>query len=261
MPKKTIVSIGQGEISGVFNRGFLKLGYPLFPILRSDSLSEMGAQIDDPELVLVAVGEADIHNVIANLPASWCDRTVLLQNELLPKDWESSHLKSPTIISVWFEKKRGQEYKVIVPSPVYGPKAALIHDTLARLDIPSWIVANDEVLLFELVRKNLYILTSNIAGLALPEGTTVGELFTQHQQLQQAISSEILEIQYFLIGKRLDSTALINSMEQAFKGDLKHKCKGRSAPERLGRALLLAKRASVATPTLKNIADALSETH
>ncbi len=257
MPKKTIVTIGQGEMSGVFSRGFLKMGYPLFPILRRDSLGEMGEQIDAPELVLVAVGEADVHHIIADLPASWRDRTVLLQNELLPKDWESSQLKNPTTISVWFEKKRGQEYKVIVSSPVYGPKAELIQNALAALDIPCWIVNNEEQLLFELVRKNLYILTSNIAGLALPEGTTVGELATNHPQLLQSVSSEIMEIQYAIIGRRLDNAALIDSMMLAFKGDLGHQCMGRSAPARLRRTLELAQAADIATPSLNQIASIL----
>ena len=255
MHKKTIVTIGQGEMSGVFSRGFLKMGYPLFPILRSDHLREMENRIDDPELVLVAVGEADVHNIIANLPASWSDRIVLLQNELLPKDWESSQLKNPTIISVWFEKKRGQEHKVIVPSPIFGPKAELIKNALATLDIPGWIVANEDELLFELVRKNLYILTSNIAGLALPEGTTVGELATNHPQLLQSISSEIMEIQYALIGRRLDNTTLNDSMMLAFKGDLGHQCMGRSAPARLKRTLELAQKMNIATPSLNQIAN------
>lgn len=253
MLNKTIVTIGQGEMSGVFNRGFLKMGHPLFPILRGDRLEEMEGQIDDPELVLVAVGEADVQHVIANLPASWRDRTVLLQNELLPKDWESSQLKDPTIISVWFEKKRGQEYKVIISSPVFGPKAKLIQGALAALDIPCSIVANEERLLFELVRKNLYILTSNIAGLALPAGTTVGELTKNHPQLLQSVSVEIMEIQYALIGRRLDSTALYESMMLAFKGDLGHQCMGRSAPARLKRTLELAQAADIVTPALNQI--------
>jgi len=217
----------------------------------------MAQQLPKPEMVLVAVGEADIHNVIADIPSSWCDRTVLLQNELLPGDWENSNLNNPTVISVWFEKKRGQDYKVIVPSPIFGPQAELIKDALATLDIPSWIVADKDELLFELVRKNLYILTSNIAGLALPERATVGELIHDHQELMQTVSSEILAIQYSLIGKKLDSTALVDAAMEAFKGDQEHKCLGRSATARLKRALEMAQRANIVTPVLNKIADTL----
>ena len=254
MLKKVIVTIGQGEMSGVFNRGFLKMGHPVYPVLRGDNLKEVEREISDPELVLIAVGEADIHNVINDIPPAWSDRTVLLQNELLPTDWQFTHLKNPTVISVWFEKKRGQEYKVIVPSPIYGPKAEQIQKALATLDIPGWIVASDDELLFELVRKNLYILTSNIAGLALPEGTTVGELSSDYPQLLQSVSSEILEIQYSLIGQKLDSSALLKSMIVAFNGDLDHKCMGRSASARLKRALELSQKAKLEAPTLNKIA-------
>lgn len=257
MSRKTVITIGQGEMSGVFNRAFLRMGHPVYPTLRGDDLNAIAKQEEDPELVLIAVGEADLQSVISELPPIWNDRVVLLQNELLPKDWENSPLQSPTIISVWFEKKKGQEYKVIVPSPIHGPKATLIKDALIQLEIPSWTVESDDELLFELVRKNIYILTSNIVGLTLPEGTTVGELNDMHQPFQQAVCSEILEIQYALIGKRLDSTALIESMVVAFKGDLNHKCMGRSAPARLKRALELAQTQCIDVPELNKIANTL----
>jgi hypothetical protein len=38
------------------------------------------------------------------------------------------------------------------------------------------VFANDKELLFELVLKNLYILTTNIAGLAIETSSTVDEL-------------------------------------------------------------------------------------
>lgn len=252
-----MITIGQGEISGVFNRGFLKQGYPVYPVLRGDPLASMAQQLPEPELVLIAVGEGDIHNVIADIPPSWCDRTVLIQNELLPRDWERSTLNNPTVISVWFEKKAGQDYKVIVPSPIFGPQAELLKKTLATLNIPSWVVTNEEELLFELVGKNLYILTTNITGLILPEGATVGELLHQ-PELLDAVSSEILEIQYALIGKRLDKQALIDSIRAAFDGDLAHKCMGRSAPSRLERTLAIAQQENIITPMLQKISHTLS---
>ena len=242
-------------MSGVFSRGLLKLGHPLYPVRREDNLGDIARQPPDPELVLIAVGESDIHNMISNIPSAWSDKTVLLQNELLPSDWEGSDLKNPTVISVWFEKKRGQDYKVIVPSPIFGPKARLIQEALATLDIPNWIVANSEELLFELVRKNLYILTSNICGLALPEGATVGDLIHNHQVLFQSVSAEILEIQYSIIGKIIDRNSLIEATKSAFEGDLDHKCMGRSATARLKRAMEMAQKLKIATPTLRNIAD------
>ncbi len=33
----------------------------------------------------------------------------------------------PTVISVWFEKKKGRDVKVLIPSPAYGPAAGRQH--------------------------------------------------------------------------------------------------------------------------------------
>jgi len=45
--------------------------------------------------------------------------------------------------------------------------------------VPNWEIPPNE-LLYELVRKNLYILTINIAG--LKTGGTVGELWGKHRE-------------------------------------------------------------------------------
>jgi hypothetical protein len=49
--------------------------------------------------------------------------------------------------------------------------------------------------LFELVLKNLYILTTNIAGLAIETGSTVDELRNNHLKLMRDVSSDILKLQ------------------------------------------------------------------
>ena len=249
MDEKIIV-IGLGEMGSVFARGFLKLGYPVYPVTREKDLSEAAQTIPNPRLVVVAVGEADIHSVIDSLPFCWLDRVVLLQNELLPRDWQGK-INDPTVISVWFEKKKGQDSKVIIPSPIYGPHANVVKDALATLDIASRVVDSKEALLFELVRKNVYILTTNIAGLAV--GGNVGELWSQHQTLATQVVNDILKIQEKLTNTRLDADPYIHGMVEAFNGDPGHKCMGRSAPQRLARALQQAEEFGVDAPTLRDI--------
>ena len=132
---------------------------------RQTPIGEVATQVPDPELVLVAVGEAALQDVLKTIPAKWSDRLVLLQNELLPRDW--ADYADATVISVWFEKKKGQDSKVILPSTAFGKKAALLKDAMAGIDIPVRELNSAEELLFELVVKNLYILSSNIAGLKI----------------------------------------------------------------------------------------------
>jgi len=249
-----IVVIGTGEMSGVFTRGFLKLDYPVFPVNRNTDMEKMAKALTAPALVLVAVGEADFHPVLEKIPAKWRDCLALLQNELLPRDWEAHGLQEPTVISVWFEKKKGHDYKVLIPSPTYGAGAPILEKAMATLDIPTWEVGSHAEIEYELVRKNVYILTTNITGLELPPGTNVDTMWRDDQDLAREIANEVMDIQFWLIGKELDREKLIEGMIEGIDGDLEHKCMGRSAPTRLMRNLEFADEAGLAVPKLREIA-------
>ncbi|MBC8519054.1 MAG: hypothetical protein H8D24_01415 [Gammaproteobacteria bacterium] len=247
----SIILIGAGEMGGVFARGFLRAGYTVHPVTRAISIDETASSIPDPELVLVAVAENDLHPVLETIPPQWRDRLVLLQNELLPRDWEQHRLQNPTVISVWFEKKRGMDFKVIIPSPVFGPHAERVFNALGELDIPVNVLSSQPELLQELVLKNVYILTTNIAGLVT--GGTVGELWENHQPFTRIIANEVIDLQEWLTGETLDREALISGMVEAFEGDLNHNCMGRSAPARLDRALQIAAEADIELPEMRKI--------
>jgi len=248
---KPVVVIGIGEIGSVFARGFMRLGYPIVPVTRDMDLGIVANEVQEPEAVIVAVAEKDLHATLADLPDVWRDRVVLLQNELLPRDWQQHGLVNPTVISVWFEKKKGMDSKVVIASPAYGEFASLLNDALGSLDIPVRELADDNELLFELVLKNLYILTTNIAG--LESGGNVRELWLKHNDLACAVAGDVLDIQEHLTGEELDRTALIEGMLRAFDGDPEHGCMGRSAPARLERALGIADEAGLKVPTLRRI--------
>lgn len=249
-----VIIIGTGEMAGVFARGLLKLGHPVIPVTRRMDMETVAAAVPQPLLVLVTVGENDLQPVLAQIPAAWRDRLGLLQNELLPRDWQRHGITSPTVIAVWFEKKKGQDYRVLVPSPVYGPAAPIIGRALESLDIPAWELNSEAELTFELVRKNVYILTTNIAGLALPTGTDVDALWNRHQALAREVAGEIMDIQFKLIGAELPRDPLLAGMVAGIEGDLQHKCMGRSAPARLARALEHADQFGLAVPRLRAIA-------
>ncbi len=251
--KPPVVVIGIGEMGSVFARGFLRIGHPVYPVTRDTDMRAAARELPAPELVLVAVAENALHEALKILPPAWHDRAALLQNELLPRDWERYGLVRPTVISVWFEKKRGQDVKVLIPSPIHGPHANLLQDCLASLDIPTRVLHDDEELLFELVVKNVYILTTNCAGL-ISKGS-VSNLWDRHRGLAQDVAREVIQIQEYLTGRHLDSERLMNAMLAAFAGDPEHGCTGRSAPARLARALQQAQSAGIETPVLRMIAD------
>jgi hypothetical protein len=162
--KNPIIVIGLGELGSVFARGFLRLGFPVQALTRGMNPQQMAQEIPNPHAVLIAVGEADLAQTLKELPSAWQDSVILLQNELLPRDWHSAKIVNPTVVSVWFEKKKGMDSKVVLPSPVYGPLSKLVFDALSQLDLPCFVVDTQNELTYELVRKNLYILTTNIAA-------------------------------------------------------------------------------------------------
>lgn len=247
-----VLCVGIGEIGAVLAKAFLYQGSPVFPLTREHRFDEVEGQLD-PSLVIVAVGEKALPAMLEQLPAKWHDRVLLLQNELLPADWESQGIKAPTVISIWFEKKPGKGPTVIMSSPVYGPNAERVVSALEGIGIAAHSETSAQAMLEQLVLKNLYILVTNICGLQV--GGTVGELAENHPDLLQAVSADVIRLQEALTGQVLDAERLMKGMDQAFGGDLQHQCMGRSAPQRLERALQLAQQHGVQLPALAAVAE------
>ncbi|HFE37579.1 MAG TPA: hypothetical protein ENK06_04040 [Gammaproteobacteria bacterium] len=252
---KRVVIIGLGEMGGVFARGFLRAGIPVYPVVRTMSIQQAVRDQPSPDLVLLAVAEKDLQVTLAGIPEQWKSRLALLQNELLPADWQQHNIPAPTVISVWFEKKKGQDVKVLIPSPVYGQGAELIKAALAAIDIPVRVVASEAAMEEELLLKNIYILTTNIAGLVC--GGSVEYLWNEHNALAREIANEVMDIQSWLVGRPLDREKAMTGFLEAVNGDLNHQCMGRSAPARLARAIELADKAGLAVLKMREIAASL----
>lgn len=247
-----IVIVGLGQLGRVFAGGLLRSGHTVVPVNRGDDLFSVAHAHPDPALVLVAVAETDLHRVLAAMPGAWRPHVALIQNELLPRDWEHYRYTGPTVISVWFEKKKGTDARPLIASPVAGPGARLLCDALTAIDLPCREVMPGDELLFELVRKNVYILTTNLAGLRT--GGTVSQLWAQHGDFARTVANEVIDIQDALTGTKHDRARLIAGMLEAFDGDPNHGCTGRSALARLARALTHADQFGLAVPTLRSLA-------
>lgn len=235
MKQEPVIIIGLGEIGSVFARAILKLGHPVYPVKRDTDIDKLAETLPAPYMILVAVGEKDLQTTLKEIPSNWHNKIVLLQNELLPRDWESYNFIDPTVISVWFEKKKGQDSKVLLPSPCFGPLASTLVDALATLDIPAREVTTAEEMEQELLIKNVYILTTNISGL-FTKGN-VEDLWDNHNDLALEVANAVMDIQATLVGHKLDREKLITGFKAGIDGDLQHMCMGRSAPGRLARAI------------------------
>ncbi len=250
--KQPVVVVGIGEMGRVFAGGFLAAAHPVYPVNRSTPMAEIAAAVPDPALVLITVGEDDLDPVLAELPDVWRSRVGLIQNELLPRDWEAHGIGNPTVASVWFEKKAGRPITVIVPTLVAGPAAPLVAEALGAIDVAADVIPTAE-LTGALVAKNLYILVANIVGMRT--GGTVSGVWDGNRDLAEAAAAEILDIQEALVGGPIDRDGAIAAMVSAFAADPDHGATGRSAPRRLERALGHAAAAGLDTPVLLSIAE------
>lgn len=234
--RRPIVLVGLGMMGATFAHAFLRAGYPVLPINRGDRLQDFLEA--DPLLVVVAVAEGDLHAVLATIPPVWKDRVMLLQNELLPRDWQAHAIETPTVACIWFEKKVDKPLKVLLPTVVSGPAADTVVSALAGIGIEARSV-DEPTMLEELVLKNLYILTTNIAGLKV--GGTTGALLADHQDLIAALAADVLRVQRALApALRASDEELLERLAQALGADPTHGTMGRSAPARLARLLATA---------------------
>ncbi|BCX89970.1 hypothetical protein MIN45_P2344 [Methylomarinovum tepidoasis] len=252
--KTAVVIIGLGELGGEFAKGFLRLGHPVVPVLRGMDPGEVAESVPEPELVLVTVAESDLHPVLAQIPLRWRDRLVLVQNELTPADWQRHGLENVTVAVVWFEKKPGQALTDILFTPVYGPKADQVIGALGRLGVKTRLLESEDELIFELARKSLYILTLNIASLAVD--TTVGELWHRHRDLVRRVAGDVLTVLERRFGRPLPREALIEAMAEGIADCPDRRARGRRAGERLARVLAEARQAGIDVPVLASIAEA-----
>ena len=125
---------------------------------------------------------------------------------------------------------------------------------MRQVDLPSYLLDSADQLTYELVRKNLYILTTNIAGLEV--GGNVESLMNTHAEVMNSVAKDVLDIQDYLTGATNRRQPLMDGLIEAIHGDLQHNCMGRSAPARLTRALGFADEANLQVPTLRRIAEA-----
>lgn len=247
----TVVMVGIGQMASVLSFGLLRIGHTVVPVIRDCPLSRSAARVPAPELVMLAVGEDELDPLLAEMPAPWRARVGLLQNELRPSVWKRHGIQGPTLLSAWFEKKRGIDVRVLRPSRVFGPAASLLVRALGAIGVPAELAPESE-LSAELARKNLYILTANISGLAVDE--SVGVLWEQHRDLVEGLFDELLTLEGRRLEVELDRAAQYASWVAGVMSAPDRRARGRTAPDRLRRALSDADRMGLALPRLREIA-------
>lgn len=250
--RDSVVTVGIGQMASVLSFGLLRTGRVVVPVTRERTMEEVAADWPNPALVILAVGETELEPALAALPPPWRDRVGMLQNELRPSVWRRHGIARPTVLSAWFEKKRGIDVRVLRPSPVFGPGAEIVARALGAIGVGAHVAAESE-LQVELAKKNLYILTANLAGLAVD--TTVGELWERHRPLVLELFEELLGLEERLLETRLDPAEQHASWLLAVSSGPERRARGRTAPDRLRRVLAEADRLGLPVPRLRALGE------
>ncbi|WP_053960083.1 hypothetical protein [Sulfobacillus thermosulfidooxidans] len=246
------VIVGLGQLGRTLGEGLLMQGITVTPILRSTPIDPTL----NPETVIVATGEDDLAGALKRIPQTWKSRPtiVLLQNELLPPQWQTQGVSEPTIFVVWFERKPGKLITPLLPSVVFGPQQHIIQSAMDHLGIPCETAADENDILTQLVIKNAYIWTTNISSLFVGPLTT-GVLHEKHASLVDSLIKETIAVQEAIIGRSFDLAKISSRVNQALLSDPLHNAGGRSAKRRLERFLAHAHTVGISVPQAQMIAE------
>ncbi len=113
-----------------------------------------------------------------------------------------------------------------------------------RIEVPALVVAVGETSLQSVLAE-------------IPRAWKRRLCLLQNELLADAVA--VLKLQESLAGTRFDREAMIARVREVFSGDPEHKCRGRSALERLTRTLGHAAQFGLELPTLRGIADNVKE--
>ncbi|POB10266.1 hypothetical protein [Sulfobacillus sp. hq2] len=252
MERAHAVIVGMGQIGRTLGEGLLMAGYTVTPVLRGQRYPTDDAL----RPFIIATGEDDLAPALERLPEpiKKASSVVLLQNELLPSQWEPVGILNPTLFVVWFERKLGKLISVLRPSVVFGPQQAAIQEAMDRLGLACQQADSFHEAMEQVVIKNVYIWATNIASLRV--GGTTGELVKNHFALVRSLSHEALAMQEAVMQQRFDGDRVMDEVIAALKADPAHQAGGRSAKRRLERFLAHAAAEKIDVPVAQDIAKA-----
>lgn len=191
--------IGRGEVGRVFERAASQAGETVRLIVRGDRLSE---RLLDQGPIIVAVREEDLEGVLESLRSACAERIVLVQNGDI----------DPLLVDVgrvtrgllWFTAK-GELFKVLAPSPFFGPLAPEIVDRLSRAGVAAEVLEDEGALRREVVMKLAF---NNVVGLPLAvHALSLGEYLAQRREEARAVVTETCAAMSAALGVHVDADA------------------------------------------------------
>lgn len=248
---RDFVVYGVGELGKLLATAALRRGMRVTPITRSQSSDQVLRHISPDTPLLVSVGENDLEAALASLPSSHRGHVILLQNELFPSSWERHGLR-PSVFVPWVLQKRGLPTQVARPSPVFGAQRALVIELLDALSLPHEELHDEAELAQALVDKYVFILSINALGLAADR--TLGDWLDRDQAQVWDMFDEAARLGERLVGRPIDRPRAHAAAAEGMRALAQVAARGRTAGERVARALAHAKRLGLSLPLLDRVA-------
>jgi hypothetical protein len=245
---RDLAIIGLGELGQLFGAAALRAGIRVTPVTRGMSSAERLRELEHHTPVLVAVGEADLEAVLEQLPSERKGSLILLQNELFPAQWER-HDSSPTVLVPWMLKKKGQPLLVARSTPVFGQYSELVRELHRAAGLSAETLPTRAALLTAIVEKYAFILTVNALGLL--RDTTLGVWLVADPALIAELSREAAQLGGRLCGAEQDESAVAEVVAKGMHALSGMRARGRTAQERVDRALGLASQFGLSAPALR----------
>jgi ketopantoate reductase len=248
---RDLIIVGLGELGQLYGASALRAGLRVTPVTRHTSLEGAVEQLGRDVPILVAVGEADLDGVLAALPPARRDAVILLQNELFPERWERHDL-TPTVMVPWILKKRGQPLLVARSTPVYGRFAELVRALHEVAGFEAEVLPTRAALEQALVDKYAFILTVNALGLL--RDLPLEAWLAQDPANVRELALEAAQLGAALCGGAPNPQQSLLAVERGMRAMGAMRARGRSAGERVQRAVANARKLGIATPLLAQAA-------
>jgi ketopantoate reductase len=250
---RELIIVGIGELGKLLGAGALRAGVRVTPVTRAQRLEDVLAQVGPDAPVLVSVAEDALDPLLAALKTARRRQIALLQNELFPSRYRA-HGLAPSVLVPWILQKRGLPTMVARPSPLFGPLADLFAEIFGALSLPH-VRAHDEGELAQaLVDKYTFILTINALGVSADR--TLGTWLQEDPALVWDVCEDATRLGQALVEAPIDPARARLACDEGMHALAQIPARGRTARERLLRALAHARRLELSLPALARIAQA-----
>jgi hypothetical protein len=245
---QAILVYGVGEIGSIFALGALKSDATVVPITRATDRERAFAAVHAFTPVVLSVPEAHLALAVREVPPDRKGDVVLVQNEMFPSEWHALGLDRPTIATMWVLRKKGQPQLGARPTTLHGPHAQSMAAFLTSADVAATAV-DEAASLYDIALKYAFIVTVNALGVR--GDMRVGEWMTHDPGLIDALLTEGVALGAARAGIACDTASAIDELLPAMHAFGAMPARGRTARERVDRAIACAATLGVRAPTLR----------